>query len=261
MKELLVIKIGGQVIDDPFTLQLVLREIAGLSSPCILVHGGGKHATRLSKQLGIETKMIDGRRITDAAALDVVTMVYGGLINKQIVAQLQALNVQAIGVTGADNNLILAKKREHPSIDFGFVGDVTNVNAAEFHSLLERGAVPIMAPLTHDGNGQLLNTNADTIAQSIATAMSQHYQTTLVYGFEKAGVLRVVNDESTLIRNIDETSYVQLKETGVVQAGMIPKLDNAFTALRAGVERVIIGKADRLTDLLNGKTGTTLQHG
>ncbi len=261
MKELLVIKIGGQVIDDIPTLQLVLKQLAGSSTPFILVHGGGKLATQLSERLGIETKMIEGRRITDAETLNVVTMVYGGLINKLLVAQLQARGKNAIGVTGADHNLMLAKKREHPTIDFGFVGDVTAVNAAGFQSLLENGAVPIMAPLTHDGNGQLLNTNADTIAQSIATAMSQYYQTTLVFGFEKAGVLRDMTDESTLIPYIDETSYVQLKESGVVQAGMIPKLDNAFTALQAGVKRVIIGKADRLTDLLDGKTGTTIQRG
>lgn len=260
MKELLVIKIGGQVIDDTPTLQRVLKEVAALSTPFILVHGGGKLTTQLCERLGIETRMIDGRRITDAETLNVATMVYGGLINKLLVAQLQARGKNAIGVTGADNNLLLAKKREHPSIEFGFVGDVIAVNVAGFHSLLESGVVPVMAPLTHDGKGQLLNTNADTMAQSIATALSASYKTTLLFGFEKAGVLRDVTDEGTLITHIRETEYQTLKESGVVQAGMIPKLDNAFAAIRSGVARVIVGKADRLTDLLNGTTGTTLTH-
>lgn len=260
MKELLIIKVGGQVIDDPSTLSAVLKEISQLKTPCILVHGGGKLATQLGEKLGIETKMIEGRRITDAETLQVVTMVYGGMINKMLVAQLQARGMNAIGMTGADFDLIRAKKREHTTIDFGFVGDVTSVNVNAFLSLLGNGAVPVIAPLTHDGRGQLLNTNADTLAQSIATTLSAHFKTTLVFGFEKTGVLLDVADESTLIAQLNESVYTELKESGTVHSGMIPKLDNAFTAIRSGVTRVILGKADRLSDLLSGRTGTILTH-
>lgn len=260
MNELLIIKIGGQVIDDAATLDRFLRELSLVQTPCILVHGGGKLATRMSERLGIESKMIDGRRITDAATLEVVTMVYGGLVNKQLVASLQALGKQAIGLTGADGDLIRSKKREHATIDYGYVGDVTHVNAEGFEAILQQNQIPVIAPLTHDGQGQILNTNADTIAQSIAVAMSDRYSTTLVFGFEKAGVLRELSDEGSLIRQIHKAEYNELKKTGVVHTGMIPKLDNAFEAISQGVQRVIIGKADVLSDLLNGKSGTTLKH-
>ena len=260
MNELLIIKIGGQVIDDAPTLDRFLQELARQQTPCILIHGGGKGATRLCEKLGLESKMIEGRRITDAATLEVVTMVYGGLINKQIVAALQAAGKQAIGLTGADANLIRAKKREQATIDYGFVGDITHVNTPEFERMLNNSLLPVIAPLTHDGNGQLLNTNADTMAQSIAVALSAHFSTTLVYGFEKAGVLRELSDEGSCISLIRRSEYETLKATGVVQGGMIPKLDNAFQAIEQGVHRVIIGKAEALADLLNGKSGTILKH-
>jgi len=260
MNELLIIKIGGQVIDDAPTLDRFLQELSKVRTPCILVHGGGKMATRLSARMGIEPQLIDGRRITDAATLEIVTMVYGGLVNKQIVAALQALGRQAIGLTGADGDLIRSKKREHATIDYGFVGDVTRVHAAGFESLLNQHQLPVIAPLTHDGNGQILNTNADTMAQSIAVAMSKQYSTTLVFGFEKAGVLRDLSDDGSVILQLNKAEYNVLSTTGVVHAGMIPKLDNAFEAIGKGVQRVIIGKADALPDLLNGKSGTTLKY-
>jgi acetylglutamate kinase len=260
MNELLIIKIGGQVIDDGATLERFLKELSKVESPCILVHGGGKLATRMSERLGIEAKLIDGRRITDAATLEVVTMVYGGLVNKQLVASLQALGKPAMGLTGADGDLIRSKKREHATIDYGFVGDVTQVNTSGFEAILRQGQIPVIAPLSHDGQGQILNTNADTMAQSIAVAMSKLYSTTLIFGFEKAGVLRDLSDEGSVIHQINKAEYNDLKTTGVVHTGMIPKLDNAFEAISQGVQRVIIGKADELPDLLNGKSGTTLKH-
>jgi len=260
MNELLIIKIGGQVIDDAATLVRFLKELSKVESPCILVHGGGKLATRMSERLGIEAKLIDGRRITDAATLEVVTMVYGGLVNRQLVASLQALGKPAMGLTGADGDLIRSKKREHATIDYGFVGDVTQVNTSGFEAILRQGQIPVIAPLSHDGQGQILNTNADTMAQSIAVAMSKLYSTTLIFGFEKAGVLRDLSDEGSVIHQINKAEYNDLKTTGVVHTGMIPKLDNAFEAISQGVQRVIIGKADELSDLLNGKSGTTLKH-
>lgn len=260
MKELIILKIGGQVVDDPAALDRVLRSMTSLPNPCLLIHGGGKQATRMSERLGLVPKMIDGRRLTDADTLEVVTMVYGGLINKQIVASLQALGRQAIGLTGADGDLIRSKKREHTTIDYGYVGDVTRVNVSGFDAILERGQIPVMAPLTHDGQGQLLNTNADTIARSIAVAMSGTYRTRLVFGFEKAGVLLDLHDEGSVIPHLNQRAYESLKLEGTVQSGMIPKLDNAFSALTAGVAQVIIGKAELLPELLDGKCGTTLTH-
>lgn len=260
MNELLIIKIGGQVIDDPQTLDRFLKEVAAIETPCILIHGGGKLATRLSERLGIEAKMVEGRRITDATTLEIVTMVYGGLINKQIVAALQARGKNAIGLTGADGDLIRSKKRVHATIDYGFVGDITQVNTDAFEKILGHGQIPVIAPLTHDGNGQILNTNADTMAQSVAVALSRTFQTTLVFGFEKAGVLRDRLDESSVISRINRSEYKTLKENGTVNEGMIPKLDNAFQAIDAGVSRVVIGKADRLSELLNGNSGTTLSN-
>lgn len=260
MKELLVIKIGGQVIDDAATLDRFLQELSKIQTPCILVHGGGKLATRLTERLGLEAKMIEGRRVTDADALEIVTMVYGGLVNKQIVASLQARGRSAIGLTGADGDLIRSQKRVHETIDFGFVGDITQVNAARFETMLAQRQIPVIAPLTHDGHGQLLNTNADTIAQSIAVSMSSLYSTTLVYGFEKAGVLLDLSDESSVIKEITKAKYAELKRNGTVNDGMIPKLDNAFQAIESGVKQVFIGKADRLSDLLSGNSGTLLKN-
>jgi acetylglutamate kinase len=260
MKTLLVIKIGGHVIDEAEVLDRFLKALAAVSESCLLVHGGGKLATRLSEQLGIKTQLVEGRRLTDAATLEVVKQVYGGSINKQLVAQLQAIGKNAIGLTGADGDLVRAQKRQHPSIDFGFVGDITNVNTVGFEQLLKNRLLPVMAPLTHDGKGQLLNTNADTMAGAIAVALSSLYKITLIYGFEKSGVLRDRNDPASVIDQMNRKDYAQLKAGGLVNEGMIPKLDNAFEAISAGVDRVILGKADQLPELLDGKAGTTLSN-
>ena len=258
MSRLLVIKIGGNIIDDDNKLASFLEEFASIKEKKILVHGGGKLATRLAGQMGIEQKMVDGRRITDGETLKIVTMVYAGYINKNIVAQLQQNACNAIGLSGADGNAILAHKRVKGDIDYGFAGDIDAVNVSLIHNLLEQGNAIVFAPITHDGKGQLLNTNADTIAQEIATAMSKHYEVSLVYGFEKAGVLMNAEDDSTVISQINGEYYKQLKEQNVIFAGMIPKLDNAFVALNKGVRKVIIGKAENLGELTEGRSGTTL---
>jgi len=260
MDKLTVIKIGGNVIDDAAQLTSFLESFAQVAGKKILVHGGGKLATRMAAQLGIEQQMIDGRRITDAETLKIVTMVYAGYINKNIVAQLQALHCNATGLTGADGNAVLAHKRVNASVDYGFVGDVDVVNNRLLVSLLQQDIAIVMAPITHDGNGQLLNTNADTIAQETAKALSKDYQVSLVYSFEKKGVLQDVNDETSVIANINTTSYTALKASGAIHSGMIPKLDNAFAALSAGVHRVIIGKSDELAALLAGTSGTIIVH-
>lgn len=260
MDKLIVVKIGGNIVDDEAKLSSFLQNFAAVEGRKILVHGGGKVATKIGESLGIESKYVDGRRITDAATIDLVTMVYAGLINKKIIAQLQAFNCNAIGVTGADGNLIPANKRPVKIIDYGFVGDVKSdqINPQNWAGLLGQGFIPVVAPITHDGNGQLLNTNADTIAQEVAKAMSSLYDVSLIYSFEKAGVLLDANDDATVISNIAPSSYQQLKEEGKIFAGMIPKLDNAFAALNSGVTRVIIGKAEQLTDLINGESGTSI---
>ncbi|RYY89183.1 MAG: acetylglutamate kinase [Chitinophagaceae bacterium] len=258
MKPLSVIKIGGNVIDDAPRLQQFLQHFAALPGAKLLVHGGGKLATRLASDLQVPQQLVEGRRITDAETLKIVTMVYAGWINKSIVASLQALNCAAIGLSGADGNAVLARKRSGTSIDYGFAGDVQSVNAAFLHSLLEGGQTVVLAPITHDGNGQLLNTNADTIAQEAATALSKHYHVRLVYSFEKAGVLRDANDDLSVISNMDPEHYATLKKEGSVSGGMLPKLDNAFRALDAGVREVIIGKAEELPALLSGKSGTRI---
>jgi len=255
---LYVVKIGGNIIDDPAKLASFLKAFAGINAPKILVHGGGKLATKLADQLGIEQKLIDGRRITDEETLRIVTMVYAGYINKNIVAALQAHNCNAIGMTGADADLIHAEKRKHPTIDYGFVGDVKKVKADIISSLLLQGICLVIAPITHNGEGQLLNTNADTIAQEIAKAMSENYQVNLVYSFEKAGVLLNAADDNTVIPVIDPALYEDLKAKQAIFAGMIPKLDNAFTALKSGVSKVIIGKAENLDALITGKSGTAI---
>ena len=288
-EKLVVIKIGGNIVDNETVLATFLESfskiVGGHTSPpsgdggikAILVHGGGKVATKIGESLGIESKYVDGRRITDAATIDLVTMVYAGLINKKIVARLQSFNCNAIGVTGADANLIPAQKRDvvqkaspfggglEGAIDYGFVGDVKSdkINAQNWSSLLDHGFTPVVAPITHDGNGQLLNTNADTIAQEVAKAMSGLYEVSLIYSFEKAGVLLDVNDESTLIKQITPSLYEELKNPpsggrGAIFAGMIPKLDNAFAALNSGVKKVVIGKAEHLNDLINGESGTSI---
>ena len=260
MAELLVIKIGGNIIDDEAKLSSFLKSFAAVKGKKILIHGGGKVATKIGDKLGIESKYVDGRRITDADTIDVVTMVYGGLVNKKVVAQLQAVGCNAIGVTGADMNLLPALKRPVKEIDYGFVGDVKSneIPSANWQVLLDNGFIPVVAPLTHDGKGQILNTNADTIAQETAKALSSSYEVSLIYSFEKAGVLLDANDDSTVISTINPASYEQLKTRQKIFAGMIPKLDNAFAALDNGVKKVIIGKAEELENLITGASGTTI---
>jgi acetylglutamate kinase len=258
MGKLTVIKIGGNIIDDDSKLSSFLKEFASVEGKKILVHGGGKLATRMAEGLNIPQKMVDGRRITDAETLKIVTMVYAGYINKNIVAQLQAAGENAVGICGADGNSIFAHKRKNTTIDFGYAGDIDKVNVDFLSDLLSKDITIVMAPITHDGLGQLLNTNADTIAQEIAKALSAHYDVQLIYSFEKAGVLLDANDDSSLIKEISPASYKELKESGAIFAGMIPKLDNAFSALNNGVAKVIIGKADQLSDLISGQTGTSI---
>lgn len=258
MNKLLVIKIGGNIIDDDVALHRFLQAFARLTEKKILVHGGGKLATRLASTLGITQQMVDGRRITDGETLKVVTMVYAGYINKTVVAGLQQYGCNAIGICGADGDAITAHKRTGSEIDYGFAGDIDRVNTDVFTTLLENGNTVVVAPITHDKKGQLLNTNADTIAQEIATALSSSYEVHLVYGFEKAGVLADAEDDTTVIPVIEPLSYQQLKEDKVIFAGMIPKLDNAFSALDKGVRRVVIGRAEELEKLTGGASGTTI---
>jgi acetylglutamate kinase len=260
MKQLTVIKIGGNVIDNSQKLHQFLLDFTALPGDKILVHGGGKIATELSGSLGIEPKMIDGRRVTDIATLRVVTMVYAGLINKNMVAQLQAKGCNAIGLTGADGNIIKAVKRPVAEIDYGFVGDLdeNSVSVSTLSSLLNANLIPVLCAITHDGDTQLLNTNADTIASAVAVAMSAEYDTRLVYCFEKKGVLRDVEDELTLVEEIRRDDFETLKEQGVVSGGMIPKLHNAFEAIRKGVKAVYIGKADELPQIDVKGFGTRL---
>lgn len=258
MDTLLVIKIGGNIIDDEAKLSSFLKSFASVKGKKILVHGGGKLATRIAEGMNIPQQMVDGRRITDAETLKIVTMVYAGYINKNIVAQLQAAGANALGLCGADGNAIQAHKRSHASIDYGFAGDIDRVNTSLLTTLLDQDVALVMAPITHDRQGQLLNTNADTIAQELAKALSTSYHVHLIYSFEKSGVLRNADDDRSLIPRINPSSYEQLKRDGVVFAGMIPKLDNAFAALASGVKKVIIGKAENLQQLIDGTTGTSI---
>ena len=258
MEKLYVIKIGGNVVDNSALLTNFLTAFSAIEGQAILVHGGGKLATSLATTLGVEQTMVEGRRITDGETLKIVTMVYAGYINKNIIAQLQAMHVNAIGLSGVDGNLIKAHKRIDANIDFGFVGDIDELNTGFIHQQLLNNTRLVIAPITHDGAGQLLNTNADTIAQSIAVAMSDLYQVHLVYGFEKEGVLRDVTNEGSVISSINNLTYSQLKKEKVIFEGMIPKIDNAFLALHGGVQSVIIGKAEKLIELMNGTAGTTI---
>ncbi len=259
MESLYVIKIGGNIVDNPALLTTCLQAFAQVKGQAILIHGGGKLATSLATSMGVEQKMVDGRRITDEATLKIVTMVYAGYINKNIVAQLQAKGVDAIGLSGADGNLIKAHKRINAAIDFGFVGDIDQININLLIELLSKNRRLVIAPITHDGNGQLLNTNADTIAQSIATALASTYQVHLIYGFEKDGVLKDIQDPSSVILRINRQLYGTLKDQKVILDGMIPKIDNAYQALENGVQSVIIGKAEKMNELINGTAGTTIQ--
>lgn len=253
MKNLTLIKIGGNIIDTPAALKSFLQTFSGIGEPKILVHGGGKIASSIASRLGITPKMADGRRITDEETLKVVTMVYAGLVNKNIVAQLQAAGTNAIGLTGADGNIIPARKRPVKTIDYGFAGDIrpAGVGTDPISALLESGFTPVIAPITHDGNGQLLNTNADTIAATLSEALASHYEVRLVYCFEKKGVLMNPDDDNSLISVINPASYAELKAKGIVSMGMIPKLDNAFAALKGGVKQVHICRADDLENVMN----------
>lgn len=255
-----VVKIGGNIIDSPEALTAFLQAFAKIEGHKILVHGGGKLATELAGQLNIPQQMIDGRRVTDAATLKVVTMVYAGYINKNIVAQLQALQQNAIGLSGADGNFIAAHKRTGAQHDYGFAGDIDMVNLHLLEQLFAGNHAVIVAPITHDGKGQLLNTNADTMAQAIALSLSGRFSVTLIYSFEKAGVLRNAADNGSVITKMDPGTYASLKQEGAIFAGMIPKLDNAFLALKNGVTKVIIGNALELTQLIDGTLGTTIVH-
>lgn len=253
-----IIKVGGNIIDDDQKLQAFLISFAGLKGKKVLVHGGGKLATKLAADLNIPQQMVEGRRITDADTLKIVTMVYAGYINKNIVSNLSSNGCSSIGLCGADANIIQAHKRVNASLDFGFVGDVDKIDTNRLSGFLEMGLAVVMAPITHDGKGQLLNTNADTIAQEIAKAMSDHYQTTLIYCFEKPGVLMDADDDSTLIARIDPATFKKLKSDQKIFAGMIPKLENAFKALESGVKKVVIGNAELWDQLIAGKSGTTI---
>ncbi|HEX6190711.1 MAG TPA: acetylglutamate kinase [Chitinophagaceae bacterium] len=258
MDKLYIIKIGGNIIDDEKKLSSFLTCFAEIPGKKILVHGGGKLATKLADMMGVEQKLVDGRRITDAETLRIVTMVYAGYINKNIVAQLQANHCNALGLCGADGDAILAHKRVHPVIDYGFVGDVDAINTVLLKSLLDQHISLVFAPITHDQQGQLLNTNADTVAQELAKHLSQLYAVSLVYSFEKSGVLLDAEDDSTVIGRLNKPYYQQLKSKEKIFAGMIPKLDNAFAALDSGVEKVIIGKAEELKQLIGGTSGTSI---
>ena len=259
-KELIVVKIGGNIIDDETKLSTFLRSYASIETNKILVHGGGKLATAVAEAIGIPQQLIDGRRITDAETLKVITMVYAGYINKNIVAQLQACGCNALGLTGADANMIEAHKRIHPQIDYGFVGDIEAVNTGLIQTLVQSGLSLVIAPVTHDKKGLLLNTNADTIAQEIAAAMSTLYDVELIYCFEKNGVLMNADDDNTVVPKINSADYTILKDRHIISAGMIPKLDNAFAALKKGVKKVIIGNAGNLKDLVNHRSGTIIEN-
>ena len=252
MEKLIVVKVGGKIVEEEQTLRQLLNDFAAIEGHKVLVHGGGRSATKLAAQLGIESKMVDGRRITDEAMLRVVTMVYGGLVNKNIVAGLQAVGVNALGLTGADMNLMRSDKRPVKEVDYGFVGDVKEVNADLLASLISQGIVPVLAPLTHDKQGHLLNTNADTIAGEAAKALAKHFDVTLMFCFEKKGVLRDADDDESVIAEIDRDAFRRYVAEGVIQGGMIPKLENAYQAIDAGVSQVIITQA---TDSHKG-TGT-----
>ena len=246
-EELNVIKVGGAVVENEESLTGLLMSFSSLKGTKILVHGGGKIATEMASKLGVETQMIDGRRITSAEMLKVVTMVYGGLVNKNIVARLQALGVNAIGLTGADMNLIMSVKRPVELVNFGYVGDVKYVNVRALSALLETGAVPVLAPLTHDKEGTMLNTNADTIASSVARALVDKYSVTLTFCSSIPGVLRDVNDPTSLIKTISKADFDTMVSDGSISEGMIPKLQNAFDAINAGVSRVVITSPSNLS--------------
>lgn len=246
MEKLTLIKVGGKIVEEQATLGRLLASFAAIPGRKVLVHGGGRSATAMASRLGIESRMVGGRRITDKAMLEVVTMVYAGLVNKNIVAGLQAQGVNALGMTGADMNILLSDKRPVGEVDYGYVGDVRRVDAAALSALIEMGVVPVIAPLTHDGQGSMLNTNADTMAGETAKALASRYEVSLVYCFEKRGVLRDENDDNSVIAEMTRQQFETYRAEGVVQGGMIPKLENAFDAIRHGVREVIITRGDAI---------------
>ena len=252
---LTVIKVGGAVVENDGSLDSLLRGFAAVEGRKVLVHGGGRRATAVAASLGIESRMVGGRRVTDGDMLDVVTMVYGGLVNKNVVARLQALGVDALGLTGADMDVIRSHKRPVKDVDYGFVGDVERVDGAKLARFIEAGVTPVMAPLTHDGRGRMLNTNADTIAAETAKALAADYDVTLVYCFEKPGVLADPDDDSSLIPVITRQDFARLAADGTVAGGMLPKLENAFAAISAGVARVNITCATAI----DGRHGTMVK--
>lgn len=260
MRKLTVIKIGGNIIDNPDQLNNFLNNFSAINGSKILIHGGGKIATKLASDLGIKATLIDGRRVTDKETLDIVTMVYAGLINKNVVAALQSYGNNAIGLSGADGNCIKAIKRPVKTVDYGWVGDLleNSVNSESLIAFLNADFIPVFSAITHDGQGQLLNTNADTIASSIAVALSSHFETSLIYCFEKKGVLRDVNDDSSVVSEIKEKDFIPLQQDGTITDGMIPKLHNAFDAINKGVKEVLIGQASDLPLLKDNKFGSRI---
>jgi acetylglutamate kinase len=260
MEELFIIKVGGNVIDDDKNLNAFLEKFHEIKAHKILIHGGGKIATEISAKLGIETKMVDGKRITDKETMKIVTMVYAGLINKTIVAKLNTMGTNALGICGADMNLIPAVKRPVTEIDFGYVGDILTykIPAKQWAGLLAQNSCPVVAPITSDNTGALLNTNADTIASALAQALSKLYSVSLIYCFEKDGVLQNPNDENSAIPVIKPVTYTDLKNRGIISKGMLPKMNNSWEALNNGVLKVIIGNAMKLDKLINSIEGTRL---
>ena len=254
-EKLTIVKVGGAVVEDELQLSQLLKDFSAIEGRKVLVHGGGRKATKMAERLGIETKMVEGRRITDADMLEVVTMVYGGLVNKNLVAKLQANGVNALGLTGADANAIRSHKRPLKNgVDYGFVGDVDQADGEMLGRLIEAGITPVMAPLTHDGEGQILNTNADTIASETAKALADLYDVTLIFSFEKKGVLRNPDDDDSVIATINHADFENYKADGTISGGMLPKIENALSAVDAGVSKVII----TLATAIDGKHGTTI---
>ena len=257
MKEkLTIVKVGGAIVEDEAQLTQLLKDFCAIEGPKILVHGGGRRATKMAERLGIETKMVEGRRITDSQMLEVVTMVYGGLVNKHVVASLQALGANAIGLTGADGDVIRSMKRpEKNGIDYGFVGDVKKVNGEKIAHFIEKGLTPVIAPLTHDGLGNILNTNADTMASETAKALAGLYDVTLIFSFEKKGVLSNPSDDESVIPVITREDFERYQADGTISGGMLPKIENALAAVEAGVSQVII----TLATAIDGQHGTIIK--
>lgn len=256
MEKVTIVKVGGAIVEDNEQLALLLTDFAAIPGKKVLVHGGGRRATKVAAALGIESKMVNGRRITDAQMLEVVTMVYGGLVNKNLVAKLQAKGVKALGLTGADMDVIHSHKRPvKDGVDFGYVGDVEHANGKMLQTLIQEGITPVMAPLTHDGNGNILNTNADTIASETAKALAPYYDVTLIYSFEKKGVLSNPDDDNSVIPVITRSDFEKYQADGTIGGGMIPKIENALAAVDAGVKEVII----TLATAIDGKQGTVIK--